>query len=420
MRCLPTLVWSTTVLVAAVLAGPAAAGPPAPAEGRIAFVSARDGSAEVYVMRADGQDQTRVTRTRAPESEPDWAPDGIHVAVEQRGALHVVRADGTDGTAQLTKSDYCPDGDPAWAPDGRRLAFTRVPGHLSVALATMTSDGRRQRFLADGRNGHPDWAPDGRRIAFTASYVEGLPGAPGSAGAGEIRVVRADGSGRAGPVLAAGVRPAWSPDGARIAFQAERGGNVDVYAMDADGGNVTRLTDDPAADTEPTWSPDATKIAFVSRRSGNADVYVMDANGDGETRLTDSSADDATPAWGPPPTLEPVALPAAPVPAPLFCQREQPRRVSFALRGHLRAVGTVGTRGAESCVAHVPVRVQRRTARRWRTVARATTGEAGRYSVRLRDRSGRYRAVAPRAAGREPLFARVCLRAVSTTTRHPH
>ena len=114
-----------------------------------------------------------------------------------------------------------------------------------------------------------------------------------------------------------------------------------------------------------------------------------------------------------------MALPAAPVPAPLFYQREQPRCVSFALRRHLRAVGAVGTR-AESCVARVAVRVQRGAARRWRTVARAMTNDAGRYSVRLRDRGGRYRAVAPRGAGREPLFARACLRAVSTVTHHPH
>ncbi len=412
---------STVALVAAAaLAGPAAGAQSAPVDGRIAFVSERDGNAEVYVMGADGEAQTRLTRTPAGESEPAWAPDGTHVAVARRAKLHVVRADGTGAAVQLTDGGYCYDGDPTWSPDGRQLAFTRVPGHLSVTIATMTTDGRRHRFLAGGRNGHPDWSPDGREIAFTASHVASVAPPGTSAESGEIRVVRADGSVEPGPMLAAGVRPAWSPDGIRIAFQAERDGNVDVYVMDADGGNVARLTDDPAADTAPTWSPDGTKIAFVSQRSGNADVYVMAASGAGQTPLTDSAADDVAPAWGPPPSLTPLTLPASAVPAPLFCQREQPRRVSFALRGHLRAVGTVSARGAVSCVTRVSVRVQRRTAAGWKTVARTTTDDAGRYGVRLRDRAARYRAIAPRALGREPLFPRLCLRAASSAARHRH
>ena len=411
---------STVALVAAAaLAGPAAADPSAPADGGIAFVSERDGNAEVYVMGADGEAQTRLTRTPAGESEPAWAPDGTHVAVARRAKLFVLRADGTAAAAQLTDGGYCYDGDPTWSPDGRKIAFTRVPGHLSVTIATMTTDGRRHRFVVDGRNGHPDWSPDGREIAFTASHAQSV-GPPGtSAESGEIRIVRADGSARPGPVLAAGVRPAWSPDGTRIAFQAERDGNVDVYVMDVDGGNVTRLTDDPAPDSEPTWSPDGTRIAFVSRRGGNADVYVMTANGEGETPLTDSSADDVTPDWGPPPSLGPIVLPTRAA-GPLSCQAEQPRRVSLSLRGHLRALGTISTRGPHSCVSRVPVRLQRRTAAGWKTVARTTTGDAGRFRVRLRDRRGGYRAVAPRVVGLQPLFPPVCLRAASAVVRHRH
>ena len=412
---------STVALVAAaVLAGPAAGAQSAPADGRIAFVSERDGNAEVYVMGADGDAQTRLTRTPAGESEPAWAPDGTHVAVARRAKLHVVRADGTGAAVQLTDGGYCYDGDPTWSPDGRQLAFTRVPGHLSVTIATMTTDGRRHRFLAGGRNGHPDWSPDGREIAFTASHVASVAPPGTSAESGEIRIVRADGSVEPGPMLAAGVRPAWSPDGTRIAFQAERDGNVDVYVMDADGGNVARLTDDPSPDSEPTWSPDGTRIAFVSRRSGNADVYVMAANGEGETRLTESSADDVTPDWGPPPSLSPIVLPTRPAAGPLSCRAEQERRVSLSLRGHLRAVGNVSTRGPESCVSRLPVRLQRRTAAGWKMVARTTTDEAGRFRVRLRDRHGRYRAVAPRAVGRAPLFPPVCLRAASAAARHRH
>ena len=51
--------------------------------------------------------------------------------------------------------------------------------------------------------------------------------------------------------------PRWSPDGTRIAFKSNRGsGNFDVYVMDANGGNVVRVTDHPAHDHDPVWMPD--------------------------------------------------------------------------------------------------------------------------------------------------------------------
>lgn len=70
--------------------------------------------------------------------------------------------------------------------------------------------------------------------------------------------------------------------------------------MDADGGNVMRLTDHPGRDDAPDWSPDGTKIAFVSEMSGTAtDLYVMDADGGNVTQLTSDPASDGYPGWSP-------------------------------------------------------------------------------------------------------------------------
>ena len=103
--------------------------------------------------------------------------------------------------------------------------------------------------------------------------------------------------------------PPAGPTG-RIAFVSDRDGNPEIYVMDADGGNLTRLTDnfDQTVDDGPAWSPDGQKIAFSSRRGASGyQIYVMNADGNfaagsGQKPLTgDDRADtwDLEPAWSP-------------------------------------------------------------------------------------------------------------------------
>ena len=84
-----------------------------------------------------------------------------------------------------------------------------------------------------------------------------------------------------------------------IVFTSYRNGNMDIYVMNSDGSNETRLTNNPAWDGCLSWSPDGKKIAFASYRDGNDEIYVMNLDGSEQINLTNNPAYDGYPNWSP-------------------------------------------------------------------------------------------------------------------------
>jgi Tol biopolymer transport system component len=95
------------------------------------------------------------------------------------------------------------------------------------------------------------------------------------------------------------VDPAISRDGRDIVFTSNRGGNNDIVVVDSRGGTPVNLTNNPANDGWARWSPDGRQVIFHSNREGNFEIYAMDADGLLPTRLTNYPGVDQFPDWSP-------------------------------------------------------------------------------------------------------------------------
>jgi Tol biopolymer transport system component len=286
---------ATLVLVSGAALGTAEAAFPG-SNGKIAFMSDRDGNLEIYVMNADGTGQTNLTNNAAEDLEPAWSPDGSKIAFTSRRSgnydVYVMNADGSNPVNLTNDSAY--DAEAAWSPDGSKIAFTSLRSGNYETYA-MNADGSGVTNLTNNPalERFPAWSPTGTMIAFMRPRD----------GNDEVYVMNADGSGQANVTndAAQDWLPSWSPDGTKLSFASYRDGNYEVYVTDAGGGGLVNRTNNPDNDYYSAWSPDGSKIAFNSGPvvNGNYEIFVMNADGSGRTNLTNNSAGDYDPDWQP-------------------------------------------------------------------------------------------------------------------------
>jgi Tol biopolymer transport system component len=225
---------------------------------------------DIYIMNADGSNQTPLVTAAGGDFQAVWSPDGSKIAFtsnrDGNDEIYVIDVDGTNET-RIT-SHVAKDSAPAWSPDSSKIAFTSDrDGDKEIWV--MDADGSNLVQLTDNTaitDGGASWSPDGSKIVFQSTR---------DGGDYEIYVMNADGSGQTRLTSEAGIDALgdWSPDGSKLLFYSERDGNREIYVMDADGSNQVRLTNDAGEDIEAEWSPDGTSILFVSDRDGDYDIY---------------------------------------------------------------------------------------------------------------------------------------------------
>ena len=175
------------------------------------------------------------------------------------------------------------------------------------ALMIADADGKNPRKLVPGLqiDYNASFSFDGQWVVFTSERF----------GSADIFRVRTDGMGleRLTDNPAFDDQAALSPDGNSLAFVSSRdSGSTDVYVMDMKTRHIRNLTRSPGGDYRPSWSPDGRKIAFSSDRGtklqrspGNweqaqaASVYVVDADGGNLRKLTGEGPFAGSPKWSP-------------------------------------------------------------------------------------------------------------------------
>lgn len=311
---------------------------PADRPASIAFVSAREGDAEVYVVNADGSGLKRLTRATGEDTAPAWSPDGTRLAfVSERDGnseVYVMNADGS-GQRNLTRNPAA-DTHPGWSPDGKRLVFcTDRDGNCE--LYTCAADGSAPSNVTRhaGWDSDPTWSPTGDRLAFVTDRT----------GDQDVFVCAPDGT----AVSDVGRHEAWdgdplfSPDGKHLAFRTHRDGNIGLYQCDLADGRLSNLNQNNVWNEQgdwtrdltrfvwatcpqdlrqiiiadfashartpvpgqqgnnwsPHWSPTGTMLCFLSDRSGVTELYVMQPDGTAVRNLSQGEVLDQPPVWRP-------------------------------------------------------------------------------------------------------------------------
>jgi Tol biopolymer transport system component len=284
--------------------------------GKLAFIrmapdqSSGGRSVDLYTADSDGSNVTNLTNSPSvEENDPAWSPDGQRIVFTAFASsssseqLYVTGADGSN-TFQITffpGNFPCVD-DPAWSPaTQQKIAFTNrcatVDGHSEISVINADGSGMTNVSNTPGvSDGHPAWSPDGAHLAFTTDTPTPV-------------VFRAnpDGSGRTtlftGPPNSRITGLDWSPNGAQLALSGtfdDPGGSADdIYTIGQDGTGLARLTSTPAFDAEPSWYPDGSKIAFHSctddTSCGDSFSCMPSFPCDGDLLAVDPADDSVTP-----------------------------------------------------------------------------------------------------------------------------
>ncbi|MCE1253017.1 MAG: serine/threonine-protein kinase [Anaerolineae bacterium] len=250
----------------------------------------------------------QITFDEGNKQDPSWSPDGrwlLYAAPGPAGnGLDIWKVDTTVEKSQPIRLSNFPGDDkqPSWSPDGKTIVFTNFGRYNEInQLYFMDIDGGGiKRISLDFDETQAGWSPDQEWLFYVINaqshsyfYMRNRKDDYATPQAYDNVEI----FGRLGEVS----DPAWSRDGAYIAYTRTEGLTQRVYSVPfkSRGAEAALLTQGAFKENEPTWSPDGQWLAFTSQRDDNSEIYIMTSAGLLTSNLSQSPGIDRQPVWQP-------------------------------------------------------------------------------------------------------------------------
>ena len=263
-------------------------------------IPTRSNSGEQMLFSMDGLyfvgiDGTGLTLIEGANGNVGWSPDDKQITyIKYSGDSRETSELFLYNIANKTHTILQANGkDKAWvnfSPNGKQITYSAYDGN-SIGIYAIDIDGKNNQLLI--QNGYsPIWSPKGDNIAYLSF---------GEDRSNQIFVANADGSGQKqltstiSPQIWPGwppdgnASPKWTPDGKKIVYVSHENGKPEIFIMNVDGSNKTRLSEAEFRGENPEVTPDGKYILFTSRRPTNFGmgdaIYIMDLDGKNQRML---------------------------------------------------------------------------------------------------------------------------------------